>query len=61
MSPLTVTWAPHLYTQAGKENMDNWIFNGGFDNILFTPNPKIHKGITREATANLLILFNHLY
>ena len=54
MSPLTVTWAPHLYTQAGKENMDNWIFNGGFDNILFTPNPKIHKRITREATLNLL-------
>ena len=34
--------------------MDNWIFNGGFDNILFTPNPKIHKRITREATLNLL-------
>ena len=38
MNPLTVTWAPHLYTNIGWENFINWIPVGGFDNILFTFN-----------------------
>ncbi len=54
MNPLTITWAPHLYTDVGKENMDRWISNGGFDNFLFTPNPIVHRKITREATLNIL-------
>ena len=38
MNPLTVTWSPHLYTDIGRENFDNWNHLGGCDNVLFTPN-----------------------
>ena len=54
MNPLTVTWAPHLYTNIGWENFINWIHVGGFDNILFTPNGDLHRYLTREAFINLL-------
>ena len=54
MNPLTVTWAPHLYTQIGWENFTNWSHVGGLDNILFTPNGKLHRILTREAFINLL-------
>lgn len=54
MSPLTVTWAPHLYTQIGWENFENWCHVGGLDNILFTPNGKLHRYLTRTAFHNLL-------
>ena len=54
MNPLTVTWAPHLYTDIGWENHQNWVHEGGFDNFLFTPNGKIHRELTRQATLNLL-------
>jgi len=54
MNPLTVTWSPHLYTDIGWKNFQNWIHKGGFDNYLYTPNPKIHRKITREATLNIL-------
>ena len=54
MHPLTVTWAPHLYTDIGWKNFQNWIHKGGFDNYLFTPNGKIHRLITRNAFINLL-------
>ena len=54
MNPLTVTWAPHLYTQVGWENFQNWIHVGGLDNILFTPNGKLHRFLTRHAFLNLL-------
>ena len=54
MNPLTVTWAPHLYTEIGWENFTNWIHVGGLDNILFTPNGKLHRYLTKEAFNNLL-------
>ena len=54
MNPLTVTWAPHMYTDIGWKNFDNWIKVGGFDNILFTPNGKVHKLLTKLAFQNLL-------
>ena len=54
MNPLTVTWAPHLYTQVGWENFQNWIHVGGLNNILFTPNGKLHRFLTRQAFLNLL-------
>ena len=54
MNPLTVTWAPHLYTDIGWKNFTNWIHIGGFDNILFTPNGKLHKLLTKLAFENLL-------
>lgn len=54
MHPLTVTWSPHLYTEIGWKNFQNWLHVGGFDNYLFTPNGKIHRLLTRNATLNLL-------
>ena len=53
MNPLTVTWAPHLYTDIGWKNFDNWIKVGGLDNILFTPNGRVHRLLTRLAFKNL--------
>lgn len=53
MHPLTVTWAPHLYTDIGWKNMQSWI-GSGFDNILFTPNSKVHRLLTRLAFLNLV-------
>ena len=54
MNPLTVTWAPHLYTDIGWENMQEWMHTGGLDNILYTPNGKLHREMTRNAFHNLL-------
>ncbi len=54
MNPLTVTWAPHLYTDIGWKNMMNWLHIGGFDNILFTPNGRVHRLLTKLAFENLV-------
>ena len=54
MNPLTVTWAPHLYTEIGWKNLQDFINIGGFDNILFTPNGKLHRYLTSLAFKNLL-------
>ena len=54
MHPLTVTWAPHLYTEPGWYNFQAWIHKGGFDNYLFTPNGIIHRKLTQLAFRNLL-------
>jgi N-acetyl sugar amidotransferase len=54
MNPLTVTWAPHKYTEIGWKNFENWIHVGGLDNILFTPNGRLHRYLTRLAFLNLL-------
>ena len=53
MHPLTATWAPHLYTDWGRSNFDAWV-NAGFDNVCTTPNPRIHRLLTRLATERLL-------
>jgi len=53
MNPLTITWAPHMYTDIGWKNFQSWI-HAGFDNILFTPNGKAHSILTRLAFENLL-------
>ena len=53
MHPLTVTWAPHMYTDIGWKNHQNWL-RAGFDNILITPNPKVHAILTRLAFENLV-------
>ena len=52
MHPLTVTWAPHIYTPWGWDNMQAWI-HAGFDNYLCTPNGMTHRLLTRLATENL--------
>ncbi len=53
MHPLTVTWAPHIYTDWGYRNFQAWI-HAGFDNYLLTPNGKVHRLLTRLAVENLL-------
>jgi len=52
MNPLTVTWSPHKYTDIGWENFQSWT-HSGFDNILYTPNGKVHRLLTRLAFENL--------
>mgnify|MGYP000276825702 FL=1 len=37
MNPLTVTWAPHQYTDIGWKNFESMI-DAGFDNVLVSPN-----------------------
>lgn len=52
MHPLTVTWAPHIYTEWGWRNFQIWI-HAGFDNFLCTPNGRVHRLLTRLAVENL--------
>lgn len=53
MNPLTVTWAPHIYTEIGWRNFQSWI-HAGLDNILYSPNGKLHRLLTRLAFENLV-------
>lgn len=53
MNPLTVTWAPHIYTEWGWRNFQKWI-HAGFDNILVTPNGRIHRLLSRLSTERLM-------
>lgn len=52
MHPLTVTWAPNIYTDWGRRNHQRWV-DAGFDNYLVTPNPRMHRLLTRVAVENL--------
>jgi N-acetyl sugar amidotransferase len=54
MNPLTVTWAPHLHTDVGWRNFQNWIHITGLDNFLFTPDGLVHRKLTELAYRNLL-------
>ena len=54
MHPLTVTWPPTLYTDYGWQNFQDWINIGGFDNISFKPNGRVHKLLTRLSIEYLL-------
>jgi len=47
MNPLTVTWAPHLYTEIGFQNHQSHIQVGDLSNILVTPPGKTHRQLTR--------------
>jgi N-acetyl sugar amidotransferase len=52
MHPLTITWAPHTYTEWGWRNFQAWI-HAGFDNVLTTPNGQVHRLLTRIALENI--------
>jgi N-acetyl sugar amidotransferase len=52
MHPLTVTWAPHVYTEWGWRNFQSWI-HAGHDNQLMTPNGRVHRLLTRLAVDKL--------
>ena len=46
MNPLTVTWAPHKYTDIGFKNFENHIHEGDFDNLKITPRGLLHRKMT---------------
>lgn len=48
MHPLTVTWAPFIYTDIGWKNYVSMV-QAGFDNFLFYPNGKLHRKLARVA------------
>ncbi|MDC1358666.1 N-acetyl sugar amidotransferase [Gammaproteobacteria bacterium] len=48
MNPLTVTWAPNIWTEIGQKNHLNLI-KSGFNNLLISPNGKVHRKLTRFA------------
>lgn len=54
MHPLTVTWAPHLYTDVGWHNFQGWVHQAGFDNYLFHVDGTVHRKLTQLAYRNLL-------
>ena len=54
MNPLVITWPPILYTDYGLKNFDNWINVGGFDSLVYRPNGKVMKLLTKLSIKNLL-------
>ena len=48
MHPLTVTWAPFIYTDIGWKNYLNFK-DSGFDNLLCFPNGRLHRKLARIA------------
>ena len=52
MKPLTVTWAPSMYTEIGFRNLQAQS-HAGFDNVLYTPNGIVHRLMTRAALIEL--------
>lgn len=52
MNPLTVTWAPHIYTKIGWKNFQSLI-DAGLDNVLGTPNGIIHRKLTSLCTIEM--------
>ena len=58
MNPLTITWAPNIYTDWGWRNFQRWI-GSGFDNHLITPNARVHRLLTRLSIENLLHPFQN--
>ena len=55
MNPLTVTWAPHLYTDIGWKNLNS--FNdSGFDVILGMPQGDVKRGFTSPKKRYLFLI-----
>lgn len=53
MNPLTVTWSPNMQTEVGLSNMQGLINVAGIDNILYSPNGRLHRLLTKLAFLNL--------
>ena len=53
MNPLTITWAPLLPTEWGRANMISWT-DAGMDNLLYRPNRRVQRLLTRISIENLL-------
>jgi N-acetyl sugar amidotransferase len=61
MNPLTVTWAPHLYTDIGFQNHQAHIHTGDLSNVLVTPPGSTHRKLTKlafEALGDPFLPFN---
>jgi N-acetyl sugar amidotransferase len=52
MNPLTVTWAPNIYTDWGRHNFDAWI-HSGMDNYTMTASGRSKRLLTRLAVENI--------
>ena len=52
MNPLTVTWAPLIATEIGRQNLDAFI-DSGFDNILGKPNGVVNRKLVQLATLHM--------
>lgn len=52
MNPLTVTWAPNIYTPWGQHNFNAWI-HSGMDNYLMTASGRSKRLLTRLAVENI--------
>ena len=56
MNPLTVTWAPNIYTEWGLHNFNAWI-HSGMDNYLMTASGRSKRLLTRLAVENIFHAF----
>jgi len=59
MHPLTVTWAPHLYTDIGWKNYQAFI-QSGFANVMAHGNGRLHRKLARigfEAVGDIFLPF----
>lgn len=52
MNPLTITWAPHAYTEIGRDNFYGLI-DAGLDNIMATPDSKLHRKLTKISFCEI--------
>lgn len=52
MNPLTVTWAPLISTEIGRQNLKNFI-NSGFDHVLGTPNGEVTRKLTKLSGIHM--------
>jgi len=52
MHPLTMTWAPHIYTEIGFRNLLAQV-HAGLDNVLYTPNGLVQRRMCRISTIEV--------
>lgn len=53
MHPLTVTWSPLVPTEIGRQNLENFVEIGGFDNIFGRPNGVVNRKLTKLAFEHM--------
>ena len=56
MNPLCITWAPNMFTEVGRHNLESLTSIGGLDSIVYTPNGKLHRYLTKLAFSNFYFL-----
>ncbi len=52
MNPISITWAPTMYTNLGKKNFLSWL-NTGVSNLTIYQDQKIHRLLTKLAFLKL--------